>query len=94
MPPLLAPCATKACSTAHLLCTSSGGSTCHSILALGCLHACAPWLTLPSCPPAPPCSATRQGSTLTFSLRDPSGQYLSWRAAAQAMMEAGLHVSC
>lgn len=37
-------------------------------------------------------SATRQGSTLTFSLLDPSGQYLSWRAAAHAMMEAGLHV--
>jgi hypothetical protein len=39
------------------------------------------------------CSAKRQGSTLTFSLLDPSGQYLSWRAAAHAMMEAGLHVS-
>lgn len=38
------------------------------------------------------CSAKRQGSTLTFSLLDPSGRYLSWRAAAQAMMEAGLHV--
>lgn len=47
----------------------------------------------PSCTSPHPCSATRQGSTLTFSLRDPSGQYLSWRAAAQAMMEAGLHVS-
>ncbi|KAL4443065.1 hypothetical protein ABPG77_008556 [Micractinium sp. CCAP 211/92] len=36
--------------------------------------------------------AERQGSTLTFSLLDPSGEYLSWQAAAQAMMDAGLHV--
>ncbi|KAI7838435.1 hypothetical protein COHA_007698 [Chlorella ohadii] len=41
---------------------------------------------------ARPDSAKRQGSTLTFSLLDPSGQYLSWRAAAHAMMDAGLHV--
>lgn len=39
-----------------------------------------------------PNSALRQGSTLTFSLVDPSGGYLSWQAAAKALMEARLHV--
>ncbi|KAL4457811.1 hypothetical protein ABPG75_012676 [Micractinium tetrahymenae] len=41
---------------------------------------------------ARPDRAVRQGSTLTFSLLDPLGEYLSWQAAAQAMMAAGLHV--
>lgn len=46
-------------------------------------------------PPAPlpaPCSATRQGATLTFNLLDPNGEYLSWLSAAQRLSAAGLHV--
>lgn len=61
-------------------------------------QACAPPHHHPPPPhPTPPhsptqCSDKHQGSTLTFSLLDPSGEYLSWRDAARAMMEAGLHV--